>query len=217
MRASQSLWPFAVAACVALACSSGSSSDNDDGAAGGGSGGSGGRGSAGNANAGGEPGAPEGGAAGGSSGQCGCLDQTLSWGRVGGRVASHDTSTLAPCAIFSHERGPLDGEALLSCTQGLAETCGDELGSDDVVTALAHADVAAALAAAPVLYGSDPRTFDGQVLQITIGDLVIEVGDACEAADCTDIPQGVSALADTLLALGDQELDREPCSAVFSE
>jgi len=217
---------------VFVACSSGSSDDDD--VSGGGSsgsagtaGGKGGAGSGGQSSAGaGDSDAGENGvagesvggqAAGGSdgTGAC-CVEEVLTWGRVGGHVVSLASSSLGPCAVYSHEQGPLDGPPTDTCTQGLAVACAEDgLGPDDVLTALSDSDVVAAIAAAPVLYGTDPRPYDGQLLEVTIGDAVIQVGDECMEQGCTSIPPGVQALADLLLALDEQELASTPCANVF--
>lgn len=205
---------------VGFACSSGSSSDDEQqsGGAAGRAGSSNAGESAGGAGSGGGPagGAANGGQpAGGEGGatECACLPFTLAWGMVGGHVATVDRSTLAPCAVFTHERGPAGGEATLSCTQGLEQCSG--VGSDDIVAALAHDDVQAAIDEAPVLYGSDPRPVDGSVLELVVDGAVIEVGGECSSGACIAVPAGVQALADLLQALEEQELARAVCANVF--
>jgi hypothetical protein len=79
-------------------------------------------------------------------------------------------------------------------------------------SALAHAHVQAAIAAAPVLYGGDTRPVDGSVRSIDIGGNVIEVGVDCAGSpNCEPIPQGVAALADLLWTIEDQQLSFGSC------
>jgi hypothetical protein len=147
------------------------------------------------------------------AGAC-CVDETISWGRAGGFVIYHDTSTLEPCAQYTRTRTETGGGTPSSCAQTLQQACGAGLGADDVVEALADPDVQAALATAPVLYGLDTRPLDGQVFQIQVEAALIEVGNACQSAQCTPIPDGVGALRDLLVAIDEQEL-AEPCSTDF--
>jgi len=89
------------------------------------------------------------------------------------------------------------------------------IGPGDVMRAIDNADVRAAIAAAPVLYGNDPRPADGQVMRIEIGSAIIEVGGACRAVDCKPVPAGVSSLAEMLKAVTKQQLSRSPCNMTF--
>lgn len=157
----------------------------------------------------------EGGQAGGG-GNCRCVEQTVSWENEGG-IVQKDTSTVSACSTFEHTRTPLRTDPVdLSCEQEL--DCDLFLGSGSVNNALNHADVVAAIAAAPVTYGHDSRPVDGTVLRITIGEKVIEVGHPCAGRNnCTEIPAGVQALADVLTQLTDQELGRGTCATVFPE
>ena len=197
---------------TAVAC--GTRDDNTSGA--GGSGGTGG--TAGGGGTAGNGGAGTGGSAGGissDSGTCGCVGGHVGWGWDGGLGIYHETSALEVCNLFVHQRVPVaPSPPALSCEQTL-DDCAGAIGAGDVTRSVAHADVRAAIAAAPVLYGEDPRAYDGQVLRIQIASAVIEVGQACRTAGCKPIPAGVDALAKQLVALTKQELAREPCSRTF--
>jgi hypothetical protein len=191
----------------------GASGGTGDGAAG-----SGGTSTGGNGGTGGAAGSGTGGAAGsisGDSGACGCVTGHIGWGWDGGLVIYHESSALDVCNLFSHQRVPVTpSPPVLSCEQQMTD-CAGAIGPGDVTRFIMHADVQAAIAAAPVLYGEDPRAYDGQVLRIQIGAAVIEVGPACRNAGCKPIPAGVDALAQQLPLLTKQELAREPCSRTF--
>jgi hypothetical protein len=181
-----------------------------------GSGGSAGTGTGGSA---GSAGSGTGGAAGttsGDGGTCGCVAGHIGWGNDGGHVISRDTSALEVCNLFVHQREPVvTAPPTRSCQQPISD-CAGGVGPDDVTRAIADADVKAAIAAAPVLYGEDPRAYDGQVLRIQIGSAIIEVGVPCRTVpNCKTIPAGVDALAKLLQAITKQELARPPCSTVF--
>jgi len=177
------------------------------------SGGSGGASGAGTGGAGGAAGT--GGSISGDSGSCGCVPAHVGWAMNGGHVAYHDASALEVCNLFVHQRTPVIADPpALFCEQSITD-CAGAIGPGDVARALSDADVRAAIAAAPVLYGEDPRPYDGQVLRIEIGTSIIEVGVACRMAGCKPIPTGVSALGNLLLSLTKQELSRPPCRMTF--
>jgi len=151
---------------------------------------------------------------GGSS--CGCTSTALSWGPNGGFVAWQDTSSLTPCRTYQRTRTSyISDRPDLKCTAELP--CNDAaIGPEDIQRLLAHADVQAALKAAPVLYGGDPRPVDGTVLRIDIGGKIIDVGSACSTlAGCRAIPAGVEALRRALLSIDETGL-RQPSCAVFA-
>jgi hypothetical protein len=151
----------------------------------------------------------------GDSGNCGCVGGHVGWGMNGGHVAYQDSSALEVCNLFVHTRAPVSQDPpAVSCEQQISN-CAGALGPGDVMRAIAHADVKTAIAAAPVLFGEDPRAFDGAVLRIQIGTAVIEVGNPCKVASCKPIPAGVSALASMLQSMTKQELSRSPCCAIF--
>jgi hypothetical protein len=203
----------------ALACGSRSDDPPDGGAAGssgaGGSGGTAGTGGAAGSTAGAGGSAGSSGAATGDSGICGCVTGHVGWGWDGGRVAYRDTSALEVCNLFVHQRAPIVTDPpTLACEQQMTD-CAGAIGPGDVVRSIAHDDVRAAISAAPVLYGEDPRAYDGQMLRIQIGSAIIEVGHPCREAVCKPIPAGVDALARQLPLLTKQELAREPCRSTF--
>jgi hypothetical protein len=232
---------FRIAAVVltAVGCG-GNSADVPDGGASGGSGGTSSTGgSAGSGGNGGVAGGGTGGAAGvsgtggaggsgaaggtggtggltpGDSGTCGCVTGRVGWGMNGGHVAYEDASALETCNRFVHQRtSRAQDPPGVSCEQQIT-ACAGVFTPGDVTRAVEHADVRAAIAAAPVLYGEDPRAYDGAVLRIQVGTAIVEVGTACRAAGCKPVPAGVSTLASLLQAITKQELSRAPCSMVF--
>jgi hypothetical protein len=93
--------------------------------------------------------------------------------------------------------------------------CTGIVSAGDVTSAIAHADVQAAIAAAPVLYGEDPRPYDGQVLRIQVRSAVIDVGVPCRNSPCKPIPAGVQNLGTLLQTMTKEQLAREPCKSIF--
>ena len=143
------------------------------------------------------------------------LTRQIGWGMVGGFVISHERSALEVCDRFLHRRLPVSSNSpALSCEQFIV-SCSAVIGPGDVTRAIEHADVRAAIAAAPVLYGNDSRPVDGSVLRVEIGSAVIEVGGDCFTPDCRSVPPGVSALAELLKAVTKQQLAQPPCSMTF--
>jgi hypothetical protein len=160
-----------------------------------------------------------GGAAGSTSGDggtCGCVAGHVGWGFDGGHVLYRDTSALEVCNLFVHQREPVvTAPPTRTCEQPITN-CVGAVGPADVTLAIADADVRAAIAAAPVFYGEDPRAYDGQVFRVQIGSAIIEVGVPCKTVpSCKPIPAGIDALVKLLQALTRQELERPPCSTIF--
>jgi hypothetical protein len=145
---------------------------------------------------------------------CGCIDETLRWELEGGLVAFRAIQEVTACRTFTYTREPRGG-APMTCSNELP--CqGDLTTIDALEDALAHPDVVAAFAAAPVLYGRDERALDGPLLVITYAGDAVSVGYPCEgAADCTEIPPGIAALDDLLGALASERLEEEPCASMF--
>jgi hypothetical protein len=147
------------------------------------------------------------------------LTATLAWGRDGGLVAYVDSSEVTTCRTYGHRRtGFRDRDAGdITCTQDLV-ACGTtaDPGGGEINRALADADVVAAFAAAPKLFGKDPRAFDGQVFAITYGGKRIDIGTDCGGAtDCTPPSAGVKALADLLQRLDTVQLAKGTCAGKF--
>ena len=140
---------------------------------------------------------------------CDCVSAGLEWEENGGFVAYTDTSSIARCSDYAQSRSP--------SASPVADYCAAALGCDGVTklnAALAHADVQKAIASAPILYGKDPRAYDGTVFQVKIGGKMLEVGDECGgAAGCTAPPPGVIALRDLLRAF-DTAQESGACKAL---
>ena len=145
-----------------------------------------------------------------------CIGETLRWERDGGFVAYRSSSEVEACRDYAHTRTPSTGGAATSCSNSVP--CeGDAITIGDLDAALAHADVVAAFAAAPILYGFDPRPVDGQLFQITLGDRTVGVGSACTGGGgpCEEIPAGVEALRALLTTLEAERLAEEDCATTF--
>jgi hypothetical protein len=166
--------------------------------------------------AGGEPAAEGGvsvGDAGGAAGappavDCECLTSTVSWRADGGLVFNVPMSFAEPCRAFRHELRELGGPPVESCAAPLPSGCDAALGVRDINQALQHPDVQAALLAAPVLYGGDPRPLDGQVQHIEVDGKVIEIGLSCDDPQCA-IPPGVASFGYILGVIEKRELDTD--------
>ena len=155
-----------------------------------------------------------GGGTGGGGDECACVAKPISWGYDGGYVATRAESSIRGCNTFHHEVGPVEGEPTGSCETNLEECDVGLLTNVAMVNAaLATADVKAAIAAAPILYGGDPRPVDGSVQRLDIGGKIIEVGSDCaDSPDCAPLPTGVVQLAELLFNLEDQQLDINNCT-----
>ena len=149
-----------------------------------------------------------------------CLADTLNWGNSGGLVARNDRSTLSPCNAYRHTRttfGGGGGAPALTCDR-LLPCMGSGLhGIGDVIRALEHSDVQAALAKGSVLFGVDSRPVDGQVFEIMVGKGTITVGSPCPppSSSCTPIPLGVNVLAQLLRDIDEEQLNLAPCAGMF--
>lgn len=161
------------------------------------------------------------GAAGGSGGNGACtpcLEQAMSWGDIGGFVATNDRSTLSPCSAYRHERNMLAGGAPLLACERMLPCMGSGLhGISDVSRALQQPDVQAALGGGKVLFGVDSRALDGQIFEIERGGRVINVGSPCGGGPgaCTPIPLGVNALVQLLRDIDEEQLNLAPCADMF--
>ena len=125
----------------------------------------------------------------------------MSWRWDGGLVAFRDSYSVVGCASVAKTREDFgSGGGSTTCEVAIDPLDCDAIGA--VQAALAHPDVAAARAAAPVLYGVDFRPVDGQVYRIDIAGDVIELGSECSDREgCDPIPEGLATLRETLMAL----------------
>jgi hypothetical protein len=139
---------------------------------------------------------------------CECLPGPVAWWRDGGLVFTVPSSYAEPCSSFRHELNPLGDQPGKSCSSALPTGCDGALGVRDINQALQHPDVQAALEAAPVLYGADPRAVDGQVEHIEVDGKVIEIGNSCDDPECK-IPEGVESFGYILRLITQHELDTD--------
>ena len=144
---------------------------------------------------------------------CGCVTGRVEWGNTGGLAPTAESSALDACYVFTHRR-ITSGEPDATCEHRLDE-CNYTIGAEDVKRAIAHADVQAAMSAAPVLYGEDLTKVDGTVFRIQIQNATINVGSPCATQECKAVPTGVDALATMLQKLTMQELARGQCRSTF--
>lgn len=146
-----------------------------------------------------------------------CIAETLRWELEGGFVAYQSANEVQPCRTYEHTRTPNGGGTPTSCTN-LVPCDGDGVTLAALNAALAHEDVVAAFAAAPVLYGRDQRPVDGALFQITQGGETVSIGSPCTGGGpggCVDIPPGVAALRELLTTLEGERLAEEDCASTF--
>ena len=127
-------------------------------------------------------------------------------------------SSLLDCVTYRHVREDLSSPsgAPLRCEAQVACSAPSGVSVESVVRALAHADVTAAFAQAPILYGRDMRPVDGQVLVLTRAGKNVTVGADCAGGTgCQAIPAGIKALEQLLRTLDSEQLAKEPCASVF--
>lgn len=136
------------------------------------------------------------------AGECpiNCIRTVLYWRWDGGLAATRNRYEVSECArVVRTTEDLLSGGSTL-CIEHVDQSACELV--DPVERALRDSDVEAARAAAPILYGVDSRPADGAVFVIDFGDAVIEVGGECMgSAGCTEIPAGVGALRDALMAM----------------
>jgi hypothetical protein len=179
-------------------------------------------GASGDAGSGGKPGSAAGSGDDAGAPACApCIDGSISWGNIGGFVAFTEESTLDACNAYQHTRSSAAGGAtpMLHCQRPLPCMGSGLHGVSDVLQALQHADVQATAGKGTVLFGSDPRPVDGTVFEIVLGrSTTIDVGGACaSSASCKAIPAGITALADLLRSIDDEQLHLDPCRALFGK
>jgi hypothetical protein len=185
---------------------------SDTAGTGGGAAGAGGRG--GGAGTGGQ-----GGGAGGQGGSC-AFASTYTIVDGGGLVIMLDTATLSPPAGFHYERQffRLNDAGNISCSPAMP-ACRDSTRVDvsDVEAAIAHPDVQAALAMATRPIYGNRGVADAPSFNFTRADgRGFSAGIPCSPASalCTPIPAGVSALAEVIRMLIDQQLTDASCAAL---
>jgi len=150
------------------------------------------------------------------AGACGCIAAELTYGDIGGFRASSRQSVISPCRTYSlTETTFRDPPEMTSCSNELPCN-GDAITLADVTGALAHADVVAAFAAAPITYGRDLRPVDGVVFEVSQSGSTFLVGTPCgSGGGCVGIPPGVQALVTLLRALDLERIAEPDCSTVF--
>ena len=152
-----------------------------------------------------------GGQAGTTSTDPGCdCTSALSW-----QATTEETIVNPPdvnqlnCADYRRVRPSAGNDEL--CRTTLA--CVGSTGATAVALAVARPDVQAALAVAPIFFGSDPRPTN-EILQITVGGRLIEIGAGCgDLPACVPPPAGVVALANLLTQIQTHELSQPACAA----
>ena len=148
-------------------------------------------------------------------GACDCIGETLDFGWTGGFTIYEDTSSVASCRTYTLARMDRSTSMTTTCTNEVPCT-EDAVTMAELLAALAHPDVVAAFAAAPVTYGRDMRPVDAPIYSVTQAGRTFLVGSPCAGSGgCTPIPTGVQALVDLLQALAGERLEEEDCSSVF--
>jgi hypothetical protein len=150
---------------------------------------------------------------------CGCIDDPIEWGMDGGLVPVARRNTLSRCRRFAHfVEDTFEGGRRVVCEHDLADCSGPTSTFGDVVRALAHPDVEAAIALGHVVYGEDGRPLDRPIFDFRYRSGSVGVGTPCPlslAAPCQPIPAGIDALKASLEKLAAQELARAACLEPF--
>lgn len=149
-------------------------------------------------------------------GACDCIGSTLTWGYEGGLTVVRRGAEIRPCGDFSYSVTMGTGPTRM-CTNAVPCVGDEEVTMAEVLAALADSDVQSALTTGrPIVYGRDPRVFDGQVFIVEYEGKRIVVGSPCGGtSDCIPIPTGVQMLKDVLESLQDERLATEPCLSTF--
>jgi hypothetical protein len=123
-----------------------------------------------------------------------CVDERVRWEQdIGGAETRY--ARVEPCRDYA-DVSTLSGLGGMICS-GVVPCTGEGPTIVELRDALADPDVQAAVAAAPVEYGSTAAPTVPFV--ITIGDAEIRLGSACGSEpSCTPIPAGVAALEELL-------------------
>lgn len=144
-----------------------------------------------------------------------CIDEALRWELEGGLVPVRSVNEIRACRTYVRTHTMAGSGASASCSNQVP-CVGQAITIDDVNAALAHPDVVAAFAAAPVIYGVEARPVDGPLFQITHGDRTIGIGFPCQGeSGCIDVPPGVDALRALLTSLESERLAEEDCASTF--
>jgi hypothetical protein len=153
------------------------------------------------------------------------FDATYQYGETGGFTAYEDVATLTPPAAYSYERtSRITTPPSSACTPALVCGVEDVYGPSDVMRAINHPDVQAALALpTPPIYGRDYRPVDGTIFQfLRVADgRGFLAGSACDGSTgilpgtvCVDAPAAVTGLVNLLRALDEQQLRDPTCAAL---
>ncbi len=146
-----------------------------------------------------------------------CIEDTLTWGRIGGRTPYDVVYTLSPCrnqVIQINSFSAVDPDAL-RCER-TAPGCGSEarITLPEVLIQLA-AVLGSNAFDFDAVYGVDSRPVDGQVFSIVFRGQELLLGDPCEGSvsECTNPPPEVIELADLLWDFGRAMENTEPSCA----
>ena len=146
-----------------------------------------------------------------------CIEDSLTWGRIGGFTPYNVIYTLNPCntqIVQIESFNAVDPDAL-RCER-TAPGCGSEarITLQDVLAKLAIVSRTNAFDFRGV-YGVDSRPVDGQVFSIVFQGQELLLGDPCggSVSDCTNPPPEVIELADLLWDFGRAMENNEPSCA----
>jgi hypothetical protein len=137
------------------------------------------------------------------------LDRTYGFWADGGLRAYADRSTLTPPSTHTLSRDTFANAPPTTCSRAMP--CGNDdsenVGTSDIVLALSHPDVGAALAmASPPFYGTDSRPVDGTVFVFQRDDgRGFTLGDG-------DVPVGLRALQTMLGQLATETIASPSCA-----
>jgi len=145
-----------------------------------------------------------------------CPEENLTWGWQGGFVAFTEQLSLTSCPSFERIRRPAGSEMPdarcfgdLSCTSDAPE----EVSAESLGRLVANEELRSIFDASDsTIFGRDSRPVDGSLLSVSLGEQSLLIGDECpSASDCRAIPEILSELRETLLALDEQMREVERC------
>jgi hypothetical protein len=156
-------------------------------------------------------------------GSC-ALPTSIVFGHDGGMVIYQDQCSLAATGMLTitrtnYGRGAVDAGAVGRCAPPLP-ACGASgvVSISNIVADLAAADVQAAFKSGTLLFGIDPRPWDGTVYSISLGSGgTILVGQDCAASDgtsCVPISAALKRLTDDLKSLASAALATPECKGL---